>query len=211
MTALTITPAQRKSLKADAHDLSPVVMVGGDGLTPAVIKEAKLAIHHHGLIKIRVFGDDRESRVAIYEELCDQLDAAPVQHIGKLLVLWKPKDAVEDALSNLGNLRRSSKQTKKSLQAPRTKRQPNRTPAKAGIRTSTSERSDRRSASNKSPFARAAAVKTATPKKRVLRSEAAESKIGWSSPGYRKAAAAPAPIKKRKVRMSSTKKKSLGS
>ena len=100
---------------------------------------------------------------------------------------------------------------KKSLQAPRTKRQPNRTSPKAGIRTSDSERSDRRSAANKSPFARAAAVKTATPKKRVLRADAAESKIGWSSPGYRKAAAAPAPIKKRKVRMSSTKKKSLGS
>ena len=208
MTALILTPAQRKSLKADAHDLSPVVMVGGDGLTPAVIKEAKLAINHHGLIKIRVFGDDREARTAIYEELCDKLDAAPVQHIGKLLVLWKPKDAVDEAFSNLG---RSSKQTKKTLQAPRTKRQPNRTATKTGVRTSTSERSDRRSASNKSPFERAAAVKSATPKKRVLRSEAAESKIGWSSPGYRKATAAPAPIKKRKVRMSSTKKKSLGS
>jgi putative YhbY family RNA-binding protein len=208
MTALILTPAQRKSLKADAHDLSPVVMVGGDGLTPAVIKEAKLAINHHGLIKIRVFGDDREARVAMYEELCDKLDAAPVQHIGKLLVLWKPKDAVEEAFSNLG---RSSKQTKKSLQAPRTKRQPNRTATKTGVRTSTSERSDRRSVSNASPFARAAAVKSTAPKKRVLRSEAAESKIGWSSPGYRKAAAAPAPTKKRKVRMSSTKKKSLGS
>jgi putative YhbY family RNA-binding protein len=208
MTALTITPTQRKSLKADAHDLSPVVMIGGDGLTPAVIKEARLAIGHHGLIKIRVFGDDRETRVAIYEELCDKLDAAPVQHIGKLLVLWRPKDAVEEAFSNLG---RSSKQTKKSLQAPRTKRQPNRAPTKAGIRTSDSERSDRRSASNKSPFTRSVAVKTATPKKRVLRSEAAESKIGWSSPGYRKSAAAPSPIKRRKVRMSSTKKKSLGS
>lgn len=209
MTSLTLTPAQRKSLKADAHDLNPVVMIGGDGLTPSVIKEAKLAINHHGLIKIRVFGDDREARIAIYEELCDKLDAAPVQHIGKLLILWKPKDAVEEAFSNLG---RSSKQTKKSLQqAPRTKRQPNRAVTKPGVRTSSSERSDRRSASNKSPFARAAAVKSATPKKRVLRSEAAESKIGWSSPGYRKAVAAPAPIKKRKVRMSSTKKKSLGS
>ena len=207
MTALSITPQQRKSLKADAHDLSPVVMVGGDGLTPAVIKEAKLAINHHGLIKIRVFGDDREARLAIYEELCDKLDAAPVQHIGKLLVLWKPKDIVDEAYANLG---RSSKQTKKILQAPRTKRQPNRVPAKSGVRTSTSERSDRRS-SSKSPFERAAAVKSATPKKRVLRSEAAESKIGWSSPGYRKAAAAPAPIKRRKVRMSSNKKKSLGS
>jgi len=207
MTALTITPQQRKSLKADAHSLSPVVMVGGDGLTPAVIKEAKLAIDHHGLIKIRVFGDDRDARVAIYEELCDKLDAAPVQHIGKLLVLWKPKDIVDEAYANLG---RSPKQTKKSLQAPRTKRQPNRAPTKSGVRTSTSERSDRRS-SSKSPFERAAAVKSATPKKRVLRSEAAESKIGWSSPGYRKAAAAPAPVKRRKVRMASNKKKSLGS
>jgi RNA-binding protein len=199
---------QRKSLKADAHGLSPVVMIGGDGLTPAVIKEAKLAISHHGLIKIRVFGDDREARIAIYDELCEKLNAAPVQHIGKLLVLWKPIDIVDAALANLG---RSSKQTKKSLQAPRTKRQPNRVVSKAGVRTSTSERSDRRSAASKSPIERAAAVKSATPKKRVLRADAAESKIGWSSPGYRKAAAAPAPIKKRKVRMSSTKKKSLGS
>ena len=201
MTALTITPAQRKSLKADAHGLNPVVMVGGDGLTAAVIKEAKSAINHHGLIKIRVFGDDREERIAIYEELCDKLDAAPVQHIGKLLVLWKPKDVVDEAYANLG---RSSKQTKKSLQTPRTT-------TKARVRTSSSERSDRRSASTKSPFERAAAAKSSSPKKRVLRSEAAESKIGWSSPGYRKAAPAPAPIKKRKVRMSSNKKKSLGS
>ncbi len=208
MTALTITPAQRKALKGEAHDLDPVVMVGGDGLTPAVIKEAKSAIGHHGLIKVRVFGDDREARIAIYEELCDKLDAAPVQHIGKLLVLWRPKDVVDAALLNLG---RSSKQSKKTLQAPRTKRQPNRAAPKAGVRTSSSERSDRRSASNKSPFERAAAVKTAAPKKRTLRADAAESKIGWSSPGYRKAVAAPAPIKKRKVRMSSTKKKSLGS
>lgn len=211
MTALTITPTQRKTLKGDGHDLNPVVMIGNDGLTPAVIKEAKLAISHHGLIKIRVFGDDREARVAIYEELCDKLDAAPVQHIGKLLVIWRPKDELEVESTKLG---RSSKQTKKTLQAPRTKRQPNRESAKNGIRTSTSERSDRRSAATKSPFARAAAVKTtstAAPKKRVLRADAAESKIGWSSPGYRKAAAAPAPVKKRKVRMSSTKKKLLGS
>ena len=211
MTALTITPTQRKTLKGDAHDLNPVVMIGNDGLTPAVIKEAKLAISHHGLIKIRVFGDDREARVAIYEELCDKLDAAPVQHIGKLLVIWRPKDELEVESTKLG---RSSKQTKKTLQAPRTKRQPNRESAKNGIRTSTSERSDRRSAATKSPFARAAAVKTtstAAPKKRVLRADATESKIGWSSPGYRKAVAAPAPVKKRKVRMSSTKKKLLGS
>ena len=208
MPILELSSAERSAHRSDAHALKPIVLIGADGLTPAVTKEVNNALKSHGLIKVRVFGDDREARIAIYEELCDKLDAAPVQHIGKLLVLWKPKDAVDEAFSNLG---RSSKQTKKTLQAPRTKRQPNRTATKTGVRTSTSERSDRRSASNKSPFERAAAVKSATPKKRVLRSEAAESKIGWSSPGYRKATAAPAPIKKRKVRMSSTKKKSLGS
>ncbi len=201
MTALTLTPARRKALKAQAHSLSPVVMIGNTGLSPAVIKEAKLAIASHGLIKVRVLGDDREARITMYETLCDQLDAAPVQHIGKLFVLWKPKQEIDEHLLHLG---RSSKQTKKTLQAPRK--------STAGKRTSTSERSDRRSSASKSPFTRAAAVKTAskTPKKRVLRPEAAESKIGWSSPGYRKATAAPAPIKKRKVRMSSTKKKLLG-
>jgi RNA-binding protein len=40
---------------------------------------------------VRVFGDDREARVTIYETICEQLKAAPVQHIGKLLVLFRPK------------------------------------------------------------------------------------------------------------------------
>lgn len=65
-------------------------MIGGDGLTPAVLKEADAALKAHGLIKVRVLGDDRAAREAIYTQMCDQLDAAPIQHIGKLLVLWRP-------------------------------------------------------------------------------------------------------------------------
>ena len=65
-------------------------MVGGDGLTPAVKKEADAALKAHGLIKIRVFSDDRLARDAMLRELSDELDAAPIQHIGKLLVLWRP-------------------------------------------------------------------------------------------------------------------------
>lgn len=101
MTALTLTPAERKAFKGDAHHLNPVVMIGGDGLTPAVIKETDLALKSHGLIKIRVFSDDRDARQTILQTLCDQLNAAPVQHIGKLLVVWRPpveqvKEAEED-------------------------------------------------------------------------------------------------------------------
>jgi RNA-binding protein len=88
---LKLTPAERSTLRAEAHALSPVVMIGDAGLTAAVLKEIDAALNAHGLIKVRVFGDDREARIAMYETICDKLDAAPVQHIGKLLVLFRPK------------------------------------------------------------------------------------------------------------------------
>jgi RNA-binding protein YhbY len=65
-------------------------MIGGEGLTPAVEKETDLALKAHGLIKVRVFSDDRAGREAMLATLADKLNAAPIQHIGKLLVLWRP-------------------------------------------------------------------------------------------------------------------------
>lgn len=90
MPQINLTPAQRKDKRADAHHLDPVVMIGGDGLTPAVVKETDAALNAHGLIKVRVLGDDRAAREAMLAQLCDELNAAPIQHIGKLLVLWRP-------------------------------------------------------------------------------------------------------------------------
>ncbi|MEY4748822.1 MAG: hypothetical protein RIQ60_1036 [Pseudomonadota bacterium] len=90
MPAIQLTPAQRKEHRAAAHHLHPVVMIGGDGLTDAVRSEADAALKAHGLIKIRVFSDDRVQREAWLVELAEALDAAPIQHIGKLLVLWRP-------------------------------------------------------------------------------------------------------------------------
>jgi RNA-binding protein len=98
MPAIQLTPAQRKERRADAHHLDPVVMIGSDGLTPAVKKEVDAALNAHGLIKVRVFSDDRASREALFITLADTLNAAPIQHIGKLLVLWRaipPKEKVE--------------------------------------------------------------------------------------------------------------------
>ncbi|MFM8755912.1 MAG: YhbY family RNA-binding protein, partial [Limnohabitans sp.] len=81
----------RKDLRSQAHHLDPVVMIGNDGLTASVLKETGAALSAHGLIKIRVLGGDRALREALLNQLCEQLDAAPVQHIGKLLVVWRPK------------------------------------------------------------------------------------------------------------------------
>ena len=95
MPQIQLTPAQRKVHRAEAHHLDPVVMIGNDGLTAAVTREADAALKAHGLIKIRVLGDDRAAREAIYMQLADALNAAPIQHIGKLLVLWRPLPAKE--------------------------------------------------------------------------------------------------------------------
>jgi RNA-binding protein len=91
MSAIQLTPAQRKEHRALAHHLDPVVLIGSDGLTPAVKKETDAALSAHGLIKVRVFSDDRTARETIFQTLAEELSAAPIQHIGKLLVLWRPK------------------------------------------------------------------------------------------------------------------------
>ena len=90
MPALLLTPAERKARRADAHHLDPIVQIGADGATPAVVKEIDGALKAHGLVKVRVFSDDREAREGLLARLSDELGAAPVQHIGKLLVLWRP-------------------------------------------------------------------------------------------------------------------------
>ena len=90
MTALFLSAAERKQKRAEAHHLQPVVAIGHDGATPAVRREIDAALDAHGLIKLRVFSDDRAARDALLLELSSTFGAAPVQHIGKLLVLWRP-------------------------------------------------------------------------------------------------------------------------
>jgi RNA-binding protein len=97
MPALKVSTDQRAELRSQAHALKPVVLIGAEGLTDAVLAEIKVHLAAHQLIKIRVFGDEREERLAIYEQICDALNAAPIQHIGKLLVIWKPEAAAKTA------------------------------------------------------------------------------------------------------------------
>lgn len=84
-----LSPAVRRDLRARAHHLDPVVSIAGNGLSSAVLKEIDLALKAHELIKIRVYGDDREARAAYLLEICQQLDCAAVQNIGKLLVVYR--------------------------------------------------------------------------------------------------------------------------
>lgn len=88
---VSLTPAEKKALKAQAHSLDPVVLIGDKGLTENVLKEIEVHLSAHGLIKVRVAGDEREVRLEYAESICKHTGCALVQHIGKLLVLFRPK------------------------------------------------------------------------------------------------------------------------
>ena len=87
---LDITAEQRRALRARAHALNPVVAISQNKLSESVLNEIGRSLESHELIKIRVFNDEREVREQFLTTICEQLGAAPVQHIGKLLVIWRP-------------------------------------------------------------------------------------------------------------------------
>jgi putative YhbY family RNA-binding protein len=86
---IQLSPRERSALRARGHALDPVVMVGDGGLTPAVMREIDASLKAHELIKIRVAGDDRAFREDILRQVCAELAAAPVQHIGKILLIYR--------------------------------------------------------------------------------------------------------------------------
>jgi putative YhbY family RNA-binding protein len=112
---LTLTIAHRRELKAQAHALNPVVTIGKTGLSVNVIEELDRGLSSHELIKVKVQVDDRIARNALFEEICQQLDAAPVQHIGKIFVIYRPK--LEEA-----DKKPAHKSSKKKHEPFRTKR-----------------------------------------------------------------------------------------
>ena len=80
---------QRQQLKAKAHALKPVVLIGSHGLTQNVIEETNLALTAHELIKVKIYGMEREERNECAEQICQSLDAELVQSIGNTLVLYR--------------------------------------------------------------------------------------------------------------------------
>lgn len=115
----TLSTDERRALRARAHALNPVVSISQNGLTESVLREIGASLASHELIKIRVYNDDREQRETYLAEICATLDAAPVQHIGKLLVVWRPNPALATAKPSPrpgGRSRREPRRTKRSFQ-----------------------------------------------------------------------------------------------
>ncbi len=160
---LTITIEKRRALRAEAHALKPIVMIGNAGLTDAVIKEIENALTNHELMKIRVFSDEKDARETILQAICERIGAAPIQHIGKILVIYKPSEKIAEA---------------KKIAAKKTgtaKASPSRRP-----------RSVAKTASGKKWTARDSAAVHATVRNAAARGEPIEKEFDAADPGNKK-------------------------
>jgi putative YhbY family RNA-binding protein len=110
-----LTPIERRALRARAHHLHPVIMIGNAGLTPTVLHEIDIALKSRELIKIRVLGEDRAQREKLIGEICPALDASPVQHIGKMLVIYRRRPEGAKAPGKRPR-RKEKRRTKRSYQ-----------------------------------------------------------------------------------------------
>ena len=117
---LTLTSKLRRELKALAHNINPVVIIGKVGLSASIINELERGLSSHELIKVKTQIDDRETRKELFEKICQQLDAAPVQQIGKVLVIYRPKSDTTDkqpVTPTSNKMRNEPRRTKRSFQS----------------------------------------------------------------------------------------------
>ena len=98
-----MTPVQRKELRARAHALKPVILVGDAGLSDAVLAETDRALHDHELIKVRLPGVGREVREQMAVQLCEQLGAQQVQAVGHIRVIFRANPPQPTEYKQAGN------------------------------------------------------------------------------------------------------------
>ena len=89
---MNLSTKQKQFLKGLAHNLKPVVLMGANGLTEAVLAEIELALNHHELIKVKVAAEERETKVLIVDAIVRETKAEKVQVIGKTLVLFRQSE-----------------------------------------------------------------------------------------------------------------------
>ena len=86
---MSLNKKQIQHLKGLAHSLKPVVLLGNNGLTEAVVAEIDYALNHHELIKVKIPTDDRETKGLIVDAICRETQSTKVQVIGKTLIIYR--------------------------------------------------------------------------------------------------------------------------
>jgi putative YhbY family RNA-binding protein len=112
-----LTPTERRALRAAAHHIEPTVTIAANGLSPNVLKEIDVSLRAHELIKVKLHGIERNERDALLTQVSAELDCAPVQHIGNILVLWRPRGEEDAAQTKPARRKAATPKTKKQAAA----------------------------------------------------------------------------------------------
>lgn len=102
MPKLELIPSERRALRAAAHALHPVVLIGDNGLTTAVLQEIDRGLSAHELIKIHVADTDRDHRETMLASICDSLSCAAVHHLGRMLIIYRPGQSTQRKDAGMG-------------------------------------------------------------------------------------------------------------
>ncbi|ALO35318.1 RNA-binding protein [Colwellia sp. MT41] len=89
---MSLNKKQIQHLRGVAHSLKPVVLLGNNGLTEAVVAEIDYALNHHELIKVKIPTEDKENKALIVDAICRETNSTQVQVIGKTLVIYRQSD-----------------------------------------------------------------------------------------------------------------------
>ncbi|MCC6379028.1 MAG: YhbY family RNA-binding protein [Burkholderiales bacterium] len=176
---LSLTPAMRRELRARAHPLHPVVAIGHAGLTPPVLHEIDVALTAHELVKVRAHSNDRDERERFLATVCETLDAAPVQHLGKLLIVWRPKPEPSRETHQRRPARKPGGARRQSEHAGGGQQSRRRGPPKPQIGARASKH--RRGAARHAPDAAGTEARAQSPVRRKARSGAPEPKVPTTS------------------------------
>ncbi|MFM2344762.1 MAG: hypothetical protein RLZZ210_1374 [Pseudomonadota bacterium] len=130
MSNNTISKILKTQLRADAHHLKPVVMIGQDGISDGVLKEIDINLQAHNLIKVRILAEDSRNNKEIADILCRKLQCHLIQGIGKLLVLYREGEVVLEHAQIEQPIKKAPMPAPKEVKVRKMTRGPRRSPIK---------------------------------------------------------------------------------
>ncbi len=92
---MKLTSKQRKNLRAQAHHLEPVVLIGKNGFNEGAQHAIEQAINIHELIKVK-FREFKDKKKTISNEISELLNAEIVGLIGNTVILYKYNPLLEN-------------------------------------------------------------------------------------------------------------------
>ncbi len=97
---MSLSGKQKNYLRGLAHNINPIITIGNNGLSEAVLSELENALDHHELLKIKLPASDKTLRTSLVATICVKTNSTPVQMIGRVSVVYRQSADARITLPN---------------------------------------------------------------------------------------------------------------